>query len=45
MLLNRKSFFRRFNNLPAGTDKRALYERIMKDARVELYGKGQVVFT
>ena len=45
LLIKDKSFFKRFNVLPEGSDKKAMYERIMAKASVELYGKGQVVFT
>lgn len=39
-LINRKGFFRRFNNLPKGSDKLALYENILSKASVELYERG-----
>ena len=44
-LINRKSFFKRFSDMPKDTDNFAMYRRILVNAKVELYGKGQVVFT
>lgn len=45
LLIKQKSFFKRFNDLPAGSEKQLLYEKIIGSAQVELYGKGSVVFT
>ena len=39
-LINRKSFFKRFNNMQKDSDNYAMYRRILKSAKVELYGKG-----
>ena len=43
-LINAKAFFKRFRDLPKGSDKRILYEQIISRASVELYEKGQIVF-
>lgn len=43
-LLRRKSFFKRFNNLVAGSNNKILYDKIIENAQVELYAKDQVIF-
>ncbi len=43
-LIERKSFFKRFINLPKESNSYKLFRSIVERATVELYGKDQVVF-